>query len=193
MSVTAGNAEVMHVQQRRTVVWSGLSFEWQIRAESIFTNILQKQYLELLSSKSQFSNNFKWNFDNVDLRGRISSHLFSFRFVWPLWTKGCFLSFYFDLFWTIKQDACSAVRLILLSCICFCPAVIFLFESSLLLSGRFAKDLCEKSYLVGYNVTDGGIILQLWVSRLRADHQAFISALSRETQSCERILASVTL
>ena len=50
-----------------------------------------------------------------------------------------------------------------------------------------------------YNVTDTGILLQLWVSRLRADHQAFIYAwwlaLSRETQSCERsrILAVVTL
>ena len=39
-----------------------------------------------------------------------------------------------------------------------------------------------------------GILSQLWVSRLRADHQApDDSALSRETQSCERIPASVTL
>ena len=48
------------------------------------------------------------------------------------------------------------------------------------------------------NVTDAGIVSSLlWVSRLRADHQAFInawwSALSRETQSSKANPASVTL
>ena len=51
--------------------------------------------------------------------------------------------------------------------------------------------------LYACNVTDEGTLSQLWVSRLRADHQAFINAwwsvLSRETQSCERIPASFTL
>ena len=40
-----------------------------------------------------------------------------------------------------------------------------------------------------YNVTDAGIVSQLWVSRLNA----WWSALSCETQSCETIPASVTL